>query len=135
MSTIEFTEIYIDGKLTCPPILISTLISSIVLAFLTIRLVISLIWLRREATQDRIAKYLVISSFPVLYILIGGFHIWFGSLLTRDYIEMDPGSNVHIHIGVPIYPVWLAGVLSAVIYIIIRRHRTGTANRYEREPD
>ena len=130
MGAMEFTEIYIDPKWTCPPILITTLISSIILAFLTIRLVILLNWLRLQATRDRIGKYLVISSFPVSYILIGVFQIWFGGLLYRDYIEMNPGSNVHVQIGVPIYPVWFIGILSAVIYIIIRRYRTGTASRY-----
>jgi hypothetical protein len=125
MGTMELQEIWIDPNLTRPPILISTLISSIILAFLTIRLVILLKRLRLQSTQDRIAKFLVISSFPVSYILIGVFQIWFGGLLYRDYIEMDPGSNVHI--GVPVYPVWFVGILSAVIYIIICRHRTGTA--------
>ena len=127
MGTIDIREMWVDPSWTCPPILIATLISSILLAFLSIRWVKLLIWLRAQATPDRLGKYLVISLFPVSYIVVGIFQLWYGGVLFRDYCEMGPGINLHV--GVPVYPVWLVGMLSAVIYTIIgqSRHRTGAS--------
>ena len=132
MGTIDFREMWVDPSWAYPPILIATLISSILIAFVSIRLIKLLIWLRAQAVPDRIGKYLVISLFPVSYIVIGIFQFWLGGVLYRDYCEADPGTNLHI--GIPIHPVWLVGILSAVIYGMIcrSRHKTRTARtRFE----
>ena len=134
MGTIDIREIWVDPSWTYPPILVATLISSIVLAFISIRLARQLIWLRVQATRDRLGRCLVISLFPVSYIVIGIFHFWFGGVLYRDFSEIDSGTNAQV--GVPVLPVWLVGVLSVVIYFTICRfrNRTRTArSRFESE--
>ncbi len=124
MGSIDIREIWVDPSWTYPPILVATLISSIVLAFISIRLARQLIWLRAQATRDRLGRCLVISLFPVSYIVIGFFQFWFGGLLYRDFSEIDSATNAQV--GVPIFPVWLVGVLSIVIYFAIHRYRTRT---------
>lgn len=74
-----------------------------------------------QAVHDCIGKYVVISLFPASYLAIGIFQIWFGGVLYGDYSEMDPG--ITLHIGVPVHPVWLVEMLSAVIYLAICRYR------------
>jgi hypothetical protein len=125
MGTIDFRVIWVDPSWTCFPILIATLISSALLAFLSIRWIKLLIWLRAQVAPDRIGKHLVISLIPVSFIGVGIFQCWFGEVLYTDYYGMDSASNMHV--GVPVYPLWFVGMLSAVIYIIVcqSRRRTG----------
>jgi hypothetical protein len=126
MGTINITQIWVDPPWTCPPILIATLVSSIVLAFLVMRWIKLLIWLQIQVAPDRIGKIIVIHLIPVSFIGIAIFQFWFGAMLYRDYYKMNPT----ISVGVPIYPVWLVGVICAVIYTIIcqRPRRTRVSN-------
>jgi hypothetical protein len=126
MGTVNFTQIWVDPPWTCPPILIATLVSSIVLAFLVMRWIKLLIWLRTQVVPDRVGKIIVIHLIPASFIGIAIFQFWFGAILYRDHYEMDPT----ISVGIPIYPVWLVGAICAVIYTIIcqRPRRTGVSN-------
>jgi hypothetical protein len=126
MGTINFTQIWVDPPWTCPPILIATLVSSILLAFLVTRWIKLLIWLRAQAAPDRIGKIVVIHLIPVSFIGIAIFQFWFGAILYRDYYKMDP----IISVGVPIFPVWLVGVILPVIHkkLCQSLHKTRASN-------
>jgi hypothetical protein len=112
---------HIDGivPLDDPAILLATAISSALLVFLTIQLL--LFWYRTHGTHDRVARIVLIGIFFATYLGAGLFQYWFATALYREYHDIDPA--VTLGLLIPVAPVWLGGVLSAGVFLVVRAVR------------
>jgi hypothetical protein len=119
LGNLNLIDIDAVGSLSDPPIFFATLISSGVLACLTIKWL--LIWFRRLASNDPAGKTVWISLLCAIYIGIGWFQIWFASALHKDYYNLSPAVNLGL--WVPVIPVWLLGMGSGALFLVYRSVR------------
>lgn len=125
---IHFTHIDAIGTLDDPPILLATAISSALLVIGTVRWL--LLWFRMHGTHDRVARIVLICLFCATYLGAGLFQYWVATALYKEY--HDTGPAVRLGLWVPVAPVWLVGMLSAIIFLVVhalRRARSSGANQ------
>jgi hypothetical protein len=115
----HLTHIDSVGSLGDPAILVATVISSALLVFLTIKMF--LLWLRLKGTHDVLARSLLIVLFCGTYFGTAFFQYWLATVLYREF--HDIGDAVTLGLSVPIVPVLLMGVISGVIFVVLRVSR------------
>ena len=128
MGSIRLTHIDGIARSNDPAILLAAVISSALLVFLTIKLL--LFWDRTHGTDDRVARFILIGLFFAAYLGAGIFQCWFATALYREYHDIDPA--VTLGLLVPVAPVWFVGAFSAGVFLVVRavrRMRSSSTNR------
>jgi hypothetical protein len=124
----NLTHIDAMSTLGDPPILLATTVSSALLVIGTVKWL--LLWFRLHGTHDRVARIVLICLFCATYLGAGLFQYWFATALYREYYDIGPA--VTLGLWVPVAPLWLVGVLAAVIFLLahaMRRARSSGANQ------
>ena len=126
----NFTHIDAVGSLTDPGILLATVFSSALLAFLTIKILSLLLGL--AGAQDRVAKVVMILFISSAYFAIAFLQIWLATILHKEFYDIGPAAEFGL--SVPIFPVWFVGAFSDIIYVAVRVFRRTQQEAKSRTP-
>jgi len=134
-SAVEFDPRWIDAvsDLRDPPTLLATVICSGLLVIATFALTSA--WLRQG--NRRLAMRTILGALGVVtYWTAGILQFWLGEQLYRLYYRID--SSVNLGLWVPVVPVWICGVASALAVVIwhqlrVTRARSSPDRRQHRE--
>lgn len=112
--TSAITHIDSSGSLRDPAILLATVVSSALLAFLTIKALI--LWARMR--NDLRARILLALFLSIAFFGVAIFQIEFAAMLYRELHKISPA--VELGLSVPVFPVWLVAVLSGGVSVLVR---------------
>jgi hypothetical protein len=115
----HLTHIDAVGSLSDPAILLATVISSALLAFLTIKMLSLLLGL--AGARDHAARIVMILLIATSYFGIAFLQIWLATILHKEFYDIGPA--VEFGLSVPIFPVWFVGALSDIIFVFVRAVR------------